>query len=127
MYSLPYLAQQIVNGLTLGSIYALVAIGLTIVYGILQLINFAHGDLLMLGAYLALGLLVNTALPLGAAVLLPMIVVGGVGMLVERLAYRPPSSLCSDVPQACDALVGEHDLASFATCLTPRWNPSSRT
>lgn len=89
MFSLPYIAQQIVNGLNQGSIYALVAIGLTIVYGILRLINFAHGDLLMVGAYLSLALLLNSALPLGAAVLLPMIVVGGVGILVERLAYRP--------------------------------------
>jgi len=89
VYSLPYIAQQIVNGLNLGSIYALVAIGLTIVYGILRLINFAHGDLVMVGAYLALALILNTALPLGAAVLVPMIVVGGVGILVERLAYRP--------------------------------------
>lgn len=89
MYSLPYIAQQIVNGLNLGSIYALVAIGLTIVYGILRLINFAHGDLLMVGAYLSLALLLNSALPLGAAVLVPMIVIGGVGILVERLAYRP--------------------------------------
>lgn len=89
MYSASYVAQQIVNGLNLGSIYALVAIGLTIVYGILRLINFAHGDLLMVGAYLSLFVVVNSALPLGAAVLLPMIVVGGVGILVERLAYRP--------------------------------------
>jgi branched-chain amino acid transport system permease protein len=89
VYSLSYVGQQIVNGLNQGSIYALVAIGLTIVYGILRLINFAHGDLLMVGAYLSLALLVNSALPLGAAVLLPMIVVGGVGILVERLAYRP--------------------------------------
>jgi len=89
VFSLPYIAQQIVNGLNQGSIYALVAIGLTIVYGILRLINFAHGDLLMVGAYLSLALLLNSALPLGAAVLLPMIVVGGVGILVERLAYRP--------------------------------------
>jgi branched-chain amino acid transport system permease protein len=89
VFSLPYIAQQVVNGLTLGSIYALVAIGLSIVYGILRLINFAHGDLLMVSAYLALALLLNTALPLGAAVLLPMIIVGGVGILVERLAYRP--------------------------------------
>jgi branched-chain amino acid transport system permease protein len=89
VYSLSYVGQQIVNGLNQGSIYALVAIGLTIVYGILRLINFAHGDLLMVGAYLSLALLLNSALPLGAAVLLPMIVVGGVGILVERLAYRP--------------------------------------
>jgi branched-chain amino acid transport system permease protein len=89
MLSLSYIGQQIVNGLNQGSIYALVAVGLTIVYGILRLINFAHGDLLMLGAYLSLALLLNSALPLGAAVLVPMIVVGGVGILMERLAYRP--------------------------------------
>ncbi len=84
-----YIVQQIVNGINLGSIYALVAIGLTIVYGILRLINFAHGDLMMVGAYLALFLLINTALPFGVAILIPMIVVGAVGILVERLAYRP--------------------------------------
>jgi branched-chain amino acid transport system permease protein len=89
VYSLPYIGQQIVNGLNQGSIYALVAVGLTIVYGILRLINFAHGDLMMVGAYLSLALLVNSALPLGAAVLVPMIVIGAVGILVERLAYRP--------------------------------------
>lgn len=84
-----YIVQQIVNGINLGSIYALVAIGLTIVYGILRLINFAHGDLMMVGAYLALFLLTNTLLPFGAAILIPMLVVGAVGILVERLAYRP--------------------------------------
>src|SRR4030067_602869 len=89
MLSLSYIGQQIVNGLNQGSIYALVAIGLTSVYGILRLINFAHGDLLMGGAYLGLVLLLHSALPLGAVVLVPMIVVGGAGILVERLAYRP--------------------------------------
>jgi branched-chain amino acid transport system permease protein len=89
MYSLSYVLQQIINGLNLGSIYALVAIGLTMVYGILRLINFAHGDLMMLGAYLALALLFNAALPFGIALLLPMLLIGAVGMLVERVAYRP--------------------------------------
>lgn len=89
MYSPSYIAQQFVNGLNLGSIYALVAIGLTIVYGILRLINFAHGDVMMIGAYLALALLLNSFLPLGAAILIPMIVVGGLGILIERTAYRP--------------------------------------
>lgn len=89
MFSFSYLAQQFINGLNLGSVYALVAIGLTIVYGILRLINFAHGDLLMWGAYLALALLANSFLPLGLAVLIPMLVIGAVGVLVERVAYRP--------------------------------------
>lgn len=89
MLSLPYIAQQLVNGLNLGSIYALVAIGLTIVYGILRLINFAHGDLLMVGAYLSLMLLLIPTVPVLAAVLVPMVLVGALGMIVERLAYRP--------------------------------------
>ena len=89
MYSLSYIGQQFINGLNLGSVYALVAIGLTMVYGLLRLINFAHGDLMMWGAYLALFILTNTFLPLGAALLLPMLIIGGVGVLVERVAYRP--------------------------------------
>lgn len=89
MYSGSYIVQQLINGLNLGSIYALIAIGLTMVYGLLRLINFAHGDLMMFGAYLGLFVLTNTFLPLGAALVLPMILVGVVGVLVERVAYRP--------------------------------------
>jgi branched-chain amino acid transport system permease protein len=89
MYSFSYIAQQFINGLNLGSIYALVAIGLTMVYGILRLINFAHGDLMMWGAYLALAMITNSFFPLGAAVLLPMLVIGLVGILMDRVAYRP--------------------------------------
>jgi branched-chain amino acid transport system permease protein len=89
MFSFSYIAQQFINGLNLGSVYALVAIGLTIVYGILRLINFAHGDLMMWGAYLALAILGSSFFPLGAAVLLPMLAIGAVGILVERVAYRP--------------------------------------
>jgi branched-chain amino acid transport system permease protein len=89
MYSSGYVIQQFINGLNLGSIYALIAIGLTMVYGILRLINFAHGDLMMWGAYLALAVAANSFLPLGAAVLLPMIGIGLVGLLMDRVAYRP--------------------------------------
>lgn len=89
MYSTAYILQQLINGLSLGSMYALIAIGLTMVYGLLRLINFAHGDLLMWGAYLGLLLVVNWGLPLGVAVLVPMVLIGLLGVLVERLAYRP--------------------------------------
>ena len=95
-YPLPYVVQQVVNGVNLGSIYALVAIGLTIVYGILRLINFAHGDLMMIGAYFSLAVLLNLFVPFGATVIIPMLamfipmlMVGFVGIIVERLAYRP--------------------------------------
>lgn len=89
MFSLSYIAQQLVNGVNLGSMYALIAIGLTMVYGLLRLINFAHGDLMMLGAYLGLFLLTGLALPLGVTVLVPMLVIGLVGVLIDRVGYRP--------------------------------------
>ncbi len=88
--------QQIVNGLSLGSIYALVALGYTMVYGILRLINFAHGDVYMLGAftgyYISLrvhGFLGNAFLEATVVMLGAMIVCGLIGMAIERFAYRP--------------------------------------
>jgi len=84
-----YIAQQLVNGLALGSIYALLAIGLTMVYGILRLINFAHGDLMMLGSYLASIAIASTFAPVLIAVLVPTVVIGILGLLVERTAYKP--------------------------------------
>jgi branched-chain amino acid transport system permease protein len=88
--------QQIVNGLVLGSIYALVALGYTMVYGILGLINFAHGDLVMIGAMVALTVLqtlFGSALPvpliLICATLAAMLVCTLLGVTIERVAYRP--------------------------------------
>ena len=90
--------QQLINGLVLGSIYALVALGYTMVYGILELINFAHGEVTMIGAMVALAVI---GLLMGAAPALPgiVIVLGGIlvaipacmllGFSIERLAYRP--------------------------------------
>jgi branched-chain amino acid transport system permease protein len=89
LFTPTYIAQQIINGVNLGSMYALIAIGLTMVYGLLRLINFAHGDLLMLGAYLGLLLVSATITPLILTLLIPMLAIGFVGILVERLAYRP--------------------------------------
>ena len=92
-----YFVQQLVNGLTLGSIYGLIAIGYTMVYGIIGMINFAHGEIFMLGAFIALTTFVIitglglTFLPL---VLLTMLIVAMLftamwGWTVERVAYRP--------------------------------------
>jgi branched-chain amino acid transport system permease protein len=88
--------QQIINGLVLGSIYALVALGYTMVYGILGLINFAHGDIVMVGALVALTVvsaLAGSALPPLAIVFIAMagaiVVCVSIGVTVERLAYRP--------------------------------------
>jgi branched-chain amino acid transport system permease protein len=89
--------QQLTNGLAVGAIYALIALGYTMVYGVLKLINFAHGDLFTIGAYLGLTLLTSLGLaerlgPVpGVALLLLMVMglVALVGALLERVAYRP--------------------------------------
>jgi branched-chain amino acid transport system permease protein len=83
------LINQIFNGLTIGSIYALIALGYSQVYGILGFINFAHGDLFMLGAYVGFLLVSFLHVGLVPALILSMLIVGGIGVLVERVAYRP--------------------------------------
>ncbi|MDR2597389.1 MAG: branched-chain amino acid ABC transporter permease [Treponema sp.] len=84
--------QQLINGVSLGSIYALIALGYTMVYGIVLLINFAHGDILMLGAYTAFFVLsaIGTG-PEGMlfAFLVSMVICAVFGISIERLAYRP--------------------------------------
>jgi branched-chain amino acid transport system permease protein len=83
------LIQQLVNGISLGSIYALIALGYTMVYGIVKLINFAHGDVFMIGAFV--GFYAITGLHLGffPALLLAMAVCSLLGVLIERIAYKP--------------------------------------
>jgi branched-chain amino acid transport system permease protein len=88
--------QQLINGLTIGSIYALIALGYTMVYGILRLINFAHGDIYMVGAYagyllaIHLGFEANPSIFGFIVVLLgAMLIAGLIGMAIERFAYRP--------------------------------------
>ncbi|MBF0579400.1 branched-chain amino acid ABC transporter permease [Erysipelotrichaceae bacterium RD49] len=81
--------QQLVNGLSLGSIYALVALGYTMVYGIIKLINFAHGDIYMIGAYTAFFVTTYMGMSFLPALLVCMIVCGILGVLIERVAYKP--------------------------------------
>ena len=83
------LLQHFFNALTLGSLYGLIAIGYTMVYGILRLINFAHGDMLMLGAYCVFFGTVIFHLPWGVAVVAAILATSFSGMLVDRVAYRP--------------------------------------
>ncbi len=81
--------QHLANALALGSLYALIAIGYTMVYGILRLINFAHGDVFMLGAYLAFYLVAIFALPWWATFLIAILLTAAFGVALERVAYRP--------------------------------------
>lgn len=80
--------EQLINGLTLGSTYALIALGYTMVYGIVQLINFAHGEIYMFGAFVGL-FLVTAGMNIFVALLGAMLFCMLLGMLVERVAYRP--------------------------------------
>lgn len=92
-----YLVQQLINGFTLGSVYALVAIGYTMVYGIIGMINFAHGEVYMVGAFLSLigiivmGLIGVTWIPLALLIVLvfAMAITALYGWAIERIAYRP--------------------------------------
>ena len=81
--------QQLVNGLILGSVYALIALGYTMVYGIIKLINFAHGDLYMMGAFIGYYLINSFQLNFFVALILTMILTACLGVLIEFLAYRP--------------------------------------
>ena len=92
-----YFVQQLINGVTLGSIYGLIAIGYTMVYGIIGMINFAHGDIFMVGAFIALIAFLAliaigvTAIPLALflVLLIAMAFTALYGWTVERFAYRP--------------------------------------
>ena len=96
-----YFLQQVINGLSLGSLYALIAVGYTVVYGIVQLINFAHGEIFMIGAFgsyatwMIMGQPTDWSPAMSLLVMLPAMMIGGmvasvtVALLTERFAYRP--------------------------------------
>lgn len=81
--------QQLVNGLTIGGIYALIAVGYTMVYGVIQLINFAHGEVYMLGAFFAATFIIVMGMPFYMAFILAMACGAICGMLLDVIAYRP--------------------------------------
>ncbi len=87
--SLDMFIQHFINALGLGSLYGLIAIGYTMVYGILRLINFAHGDIFMLGAYFVFFATIQYKLPWGIGVLVAILGATLCGLLVDRVAYRP--------------------------------------
>lgn len=81
--------QQLINGLILGSVYALLALGYTMVYGIIKLINFAHGDIYMMGAFIGYFLITQYHLNYFVALVLTMVLTAVLGVVIEFLAYRP--------------------------------------
>ncbi len=99
VYDWHYFFAQLVAGLTLGSLYALIALGYTMVYGVLKLLNFAHGDVYMLGSYIGWFVFTGLGAPLAARVpIVPLLILvfaaamigcGAIGVVIERFAYRP--------------------------------------
>ena len=87
--------QQLINGISLGSIYALIALGYTMIYGIIKLINFAHGDIYMVGAYIGFFAITQAHLSIIPALIISFAVTGVLGMIVEKLAYKPLRSASS--------------------------------
>ena len=81
--------SNLVNGVSLGSIYAIIALGYTMVYGIAKMLNFAHGDVIMVGAYIIFCAAQYWKLPLPAALLIAMLVSTALGITIEKLAYKP--------------------------------------
>ena len=84
-----HFVQTFISGLSLGSIYALIALGYTMVYGIAKMLNFAHGDIIMVGAYAVIVAVFSLGMPAFAAILLSVALCAALGMLIERLAYKP--------------------------------------
>jgi branched-chain amino acid transport system permease protein len=82
-------AQQVLNGLVTGSVYSLVALGLTLIYGTMHVPNFAHGQLYMLGAYVSYSLVTRAGLPYWGALGMSVVALALVGAALERLVFRP--------------------------------------
>ena len=81
--------SYILNGISLGSVYAIIALGYTMVYGIAKMLNFAHGDIIMVGSYVAFIAINSMGLPVPVSILLSVIVCTVLGMVIERVAYKP--------------------------------------
>ena len=81
--------SYLINGISLGSVYAIIALGYTMVYGIAKMLNFAHGDVIMVGAYITFVVMNNAGLPIWLAILLSVVVCTTLGIVVEKLAYKP--------------------------------------
>jgi branched-chain amino acid transport system permease protein len=117
------LVQHVVNGLILGSGYALMGIGLTLIFGIMRVVNFAHGELYMLGAFFLFTLFTLAGLPFVLASLLAVAGVGLVGAVIERLVLRPLRGQPLEIPML--ATVALSVIVQNAAILI--WNPSPKT
>jgi len=114
--------QQIFNGIMLGSTYAIVALGLTLVFGILHIPNFAHGHLYMLGAYISFFLMTLYGFGFWTALVSSMVILGLIGMLIERVIYRP----LQDKPHINSFISAIGALIILETSVIVFWGPQGR-
>ena len=108
---------NLINGLSLGSIYAIIAIGYTMVYGIAKMLNFAHGDIIMVGGYISFLLITNLGLPIPVGILAAM---GGcmvLGMCIEKIAYKPLRKASSSLAVLITAIGVSYFLQNMALLL----------
>ena len=106
--------SYLVNGLSLGSVYAIIALGYTMVYGIAKMLNFAHGDIIMVGAYIALMSMTQAGLPPFAAVLAAVVGCTVLGVLIERIAYKPLRNASSSLAVLITAIGVSYLLQNLA-------------
>ena len=109
--------SYLVNGLSLGSVYALIALGYTMVYGIAKMLNFAHGDVIMIGAYVALVSMNQAGMPVPAAVVISIVACTVLGVVMERIAYKPLRNASSSLAVLITAIGASYFLQNVALLL----------
>lgn len=105
---------NLINGISLGSVYAIIALGYTMVYGIAKMLNFAHGDVIMVGAYVAFTIISTMHLPIWAGVLLSILICTALGMTIEKIAYKPLRNAGSPLAVLITAIGVSYFLQNFA-------------
>ena len=106
--------NYLISGISLGSVYAIIALGYTMVYGIAKMLNFAHGDVIMVGAYSVFMLMTAAAMPAPVAILLSMVICTLLGVTIERIAYRPLRGAASSLAVLITAIGVSYLLQNLA-------------
>jgi len=106
--------QFLINGISLGSVYAIIALGYTMVYGIAKMLNFAHGDVIMIGAYAVLTLMTGAGVNPFIAVLVGMVICTALGMTIEKIAYKPLRNASSSLAVLITAIGVSYFLQNMA-------------
>ena len=119
--------SYLINGLSLGSVYAIIALGYTMVYGIAKMLNFAHGDVIMIGAYVALTCMTTSGLQPVASVLAAVVACTALGVLIERVAYKPLRNAASPLAVLITAIGVSYLLQNLALLIFGPNNQSFQT